>query len=84
MAFFSWHSHIKGIGGFDQEHHDEINVGLIGHKHSRKSAKIISDMLKKKKKKSNYINRRKHGIWKNRTCFINSKRNWERCTFLHH
>jgi DNA helicase TIP49 (TBP-interacting protein) len=50
MAFFSWHSHIKGIGGFDPEHHDEISVGLIGHKHSRKSAKIISDMLKKKKK----------------------------------
>jgi DNA helicase TIP49 (TBP-interacting protein) len=50
MAFFSWHSHIKGIGGFDSKHNDEINVGLIGHKHSRKSAKIISEMLKKKEK----------------------------------
>lgn len=49
MTFFSWHSHIKGIGNLNPNQTEELDMGLIGQKNSRKSAKIISSMLKQSK-----------------------------------
>lgn len=50
MSSFSWHSHIRGIENREKLGLNEINTGLIGNFNCRKSAKFISELLKKKKK----------------------------------
>mmetsp|Transcript_64198 Transcript_64198/g.157941 ORF Transcript_64198/g.157941 Transcript_64198/m.157941 type:complete len:86 (-) Transcript_64198:3889-4146(-) len=82
MLYKTWHSHIKGFSLEDTETFGAIKNGFIGRNFSKNEAKIMIELIKKKKNRKNYHVDRKY--WSRENCLgsWNRKRNRFRNTFL--